>query len=232
MLRQPVINRHQILIAGADDSVVRTLVTRPAARGADFHRVPRAGEAARVAATFEFDVVVIRYPINDASVDSILERIRSPASRSRNAGVVLLAEDRRIDDARRYIGRGASRALSLDDPPPVWGNEVFELLDVARRVELHALVKVEHGGVSTSCRTEDVSTSGMLLRCARKLSIGSNLSFEISVPNDHSPIRGRATVARSTDPEREDVQGYGAAFESFEDTGRSRLRQLVQQSSN
>jgi hypothetical protein len=130
-----VIDRHQILIAGADDSVARTLVTRPAARGADFHRVPRAGDAARVATTFEFDVVVIGYPISDASVDSILEQIRSPASRSRNAGVVLLAEDRRIGDARRYIGRGASRAVSLDDPPPVWGSEVFELLDVARRAE-------------------------------------------------------------------------------------------------
>jgi hypothetical protein len=96
-----VIDRHQILIAGADDSVARTLVTTSAARRADFHRVPRAGEAARVAATFEFDVVVIGYPVSDASVDSILGQIRSPASLSRNAGVVLLAEDCRIDDARR-----------------------------------------------------------------------------------------------------------------------------------
>ena len=232
MLRQPVTDRHQILIAGADDSVARTLVTRPAARGADFHRVPRAGEAARVAATFEFDVVVIGYPVSDASVDSILGQIRSPASLSRNAGVVLLAEDRRIDDARRYVGRGANRALSLDDPPALWGSEVFELLDLAGRVELHAPVEIEHGGVTASCRTENVSASGMLLSCARELSIGSTLSFVISVPGDHSPIRGRAMVARSTDPEREGVQGYGASFESFEEAGRSRLLRLVQQPSN
>jgi len=221
-------DRHQILIAGADDSVARTLVTRLAARGADYHRVPRAGDAARVAATFEFDVIVIGYPIIDASVDSILKQIRSPASLSRYAGVVLVAEDRCIDDARRYIGRGASRALSLDDPPPVWGSEVFELLDVARRVEFLAPVEVELGGVAASCRTENVSASGMLLRCARELSIGSTLSFVISVPGDNSQIRGRATVARSTDPEREGVQGYGATFKSFEDAGRSRLRLLVQ----
>jgi len=228
MLRQPVMDRHQILIAGADDSVARTLVTRPAARGADFHRVPWAGDASRVAATFKFDVIVIGYPINDASVDSILEQIRSPASLSRYASVVLLAEDRCIDDVRRYLGRGANRALSLDDSSPVWGSEVFELLDVARRVELHAPVEVDHGGVTASCRTENLSASGMLIRCAQEFSIGSTLSFVISVPGDNSPIRGRATVARSTDPERQGVQGYGAAFESFEDAGRSRLRMLVQ----
>jgi hypothetical protein len=40
------------------------------------------------------------------------------------------------------------------------------------------------------------------------------------------------TVALSTDPEREGVQGYGASFESFEEAGRSRLLRLVQQPSN
>jgi len=65
-----------------------------------------------------------------------------------------------------------------------------------------------------------------------ELSIGSIVSFVIPVPGDRAPIRGRATVARSTDPGREGVQGYGVAFESFEDAGRSRLRLLVQQPCN
>jgi hypothetical protein len=220
-------NEHQILIAGVDDGVVRKLVAQLVALGADFHRAPRAGNLARAAVRFEFDVILIGYPVAEASLDTMLWEIRSPASLSRYAGVVLLAQDHQMDDARRYVGRGANRVLSLDDPTHNWRNTVFGLLDVSQRYRLEAPVVVEHGEVTASCRTENVSRSGMLLRCAAELPVGSTLSFVMSVPGEVEPIRGQAQVARATDLEREGLVGIGAAFESFERTGETRLRYVL-----
>jgi hypothetical protein len=223
--------RHQVLLAGVNNDLARRLVLQLTSFGVEFVRVPWAGPVAAVAARNEFNAVVIVYPDYPPTIDAILEEIRSSDSISRYAGIVLLGRGRQLKRARWYVGRGVNRAVSLEDPDEVWRDAVLDLLDVARRFQLRAPVEVTAelgaGSLNTSCRTENVSLSGMLLCCPREIPVGSTLRFALSVPGEDDPIRGEALVARSTNPQREGIDGIGASFLTFLEADQSRLRSVL-----
>jgi hypothetical protein len=77
------------------------------------------------------------------------------------------------------------------------------------------------------CHTENLSMSGMLVSCSNLLPVGSPLEFVLTIPGEEQPIRGRAKVARVTDPKREKVLGIGASFVEFSENHRTRLRSLL-----
>jgi hypothetical protein len=223
--------RHQVLLTGVNNDLARRFVLQLNSFGVEFVRVPWAGPVAAVAAQTELNSVVIVFPDHPPTLDVILEEIRSPNSLSRYASIVLMGRGRQLNRARRYVDRGANRVVSLDEPEEVWRDAVLGLLDVERRFQLKAPVEViadlRAGSVNTSCRTENVSISGMLLCCASKIPVGSTLRFAMSVPDEDEPIQGQALVARSTNPKREGIDGIGAEFVSFLDADRSRLRNLL-----
>jgi len=223
--------RHQVLLAGVHDDVARRLVLRLDAFGVDFQRVPWGEASSRFAVRSEFDAIVIGCPPGKPDIEEVLSQVRSPGSRSRYAGIVVLGRGGRLDKARKLVGRDVDRVESLDSPDESWRDAVLDLLGVARRFPLRAPVDVtaELGRkpVTATCRTENVSISGMLLCCSHRLPIGTTLRFSLEVSGDQLPIRGEARVARSTDRVREGIEGIGAAFVSFLEADASRLRNAL-----
>jgi hypothetical protein len=54
------------------------------------------------------------------------------------------------------------------------------------------------------------------------------VDFELAIPGEAVPIRGRARVARQTDPDRERILGVGASFLSFSGRDQERLHAALQ----
>ena len=63
----------------------------------------------------------------------------------------------------------------------------------------------------------------MLLRGFGHYPPGTTIDFEINIPGHSEPIRGSATIARTTNVENERFEGVGDRFDDFLGTDRSRL---------
>jgi hypothetical protein len=182
-----------------------------------------------------FDLVMVTYPISDVTLANLLEAIRRPESWCRNAGTLLLAPPDELDHAYEFVDKGANRAISLDWAPARIWQAVADLLHVAPRVSMRALIAIEvelAQGIARSLhQTQNVSLTGMLVKGTREYPPGTRLDFECTPPGDMTPIRGRAEVVRLTDPEREQINGFGARFLTLHGDGQARLEMLIQRNS-
>ena len=108
---------------------------------------------------------------------------------------------------------------------------ILELSSVAPRATLRAPTRVvlhlEQRPLRTFCQTENVSETGMLLRGFGHYPPGTTIDFEINIPGQSEPIRGRATIARTTNVSSEMMEGVGARFDDFRDGDRARLTEYL-----
>ncbi len=221
----------QILFSGLGHNDVHRLVSLLEAFEVDFHRVPWNQRLAGIVARSGFDVVVVGEPNPELSLEELLSALRRAGSASRHAGLVLYGSSEVAELGRQFLGHGVNRVVSKSDPDHEVQDSVLSLIDVPRRFHLRTPVHIsltrEMDTTTAYCHTENLSMSGMLVNCTQQPSVGALLEFALLFPEEESPIRGRARVARIADPRREKVMGVGAAFESFSHTDRSRLRSAL-----
>jgi hypothetical protein len=222
---------YQILLTGLGHSDVHRLVTLLESFDVDFHRIPWNGRLLAAVQRTAFDVVIAGHPGYEMTVDALVAAMRDSEAASRHVGLVLYTDPESTSDAHRLLGRGVNRVVSRTDPDRVIQESVLSLIDVPRRFQVRAPVEISsaanHSSEPAYCHTENLSMSGMLVNCMRPAPVGSLLDFALLFPEEERPIRGRARVARIADPRREKVLGLGAAFESFAQSDRSRLRNAL-----
>jgi hypothetical protein len=180
-----------------------------------------------------FDVVVIGFPGPITALRRFVQCIRSPGSASQRSGVMLLCEPRHIQAADTFVGIGVgiNRALTSNDIEDHLVPTIRELSSVAPRATLRAPTRVvlhlERRPLRTFCQTENISQSGMLLRGFGHYPPGTTIDFEINIPGQSDPIRGRATIARTTNVSLERMEGVGARFDDFREGDRARLTDFL-----
>jgi hypothetical protein len=180
-----------------------------------------------------FDVVVIGFPGPITALRRFVQCIRSPGSASQRSGVMLLCEPRHIQAADTFVGIGVgiNRALTSEEIEVRLVPTILELSSVAPRATLRAPTRVvlhlEKRPLRTFCQTENISESGMLLRGFGHYPPGTTIDFEINIPGQPDPIRGRATIARTTNVSLERMEGVGARFDDFRDGDRARLTDFL-----
>jgi hypothetical protein len=77
------------------------------------------------------------------------------------------------------------------------------------------------------CQTENVSTTGMLVRSNVGYPPGTRLGFEFLLLGDSRAVKGEAEVVRHTTIGREAVRGIGCRFVSFEGDGEKRFLEYM-----
>lgn len=176
--------------------------------------------ALELAAALPYDAVVVTVPLADLPLDEWLDRFRGEGAASRKAAVLLLAAPDHEEEARALLEKGANRVAAAGDPPERVQALISILLGVAPRVCLRAAsrlsVQLERGTTQVLCQTENISATGMLIRTDQQYPVGTLLSFELSLPGEQKPIRGKARVVRHTKPRREPVSGVAVAFAGFD----------------
>jgi len=108
---------------------------------------------------------------------------------------------------------------------------LFRLLEVPPRFAMRATsrlkVQLSWGTTQTICQTENISAHGMLIKTDHTYPIGTQMSFELTMPGDNAPVRGFAVVVRHTMEKRERVTGVAVRFSSFDGDDKKRFETLL-----
>jgi DNA-binding NarL/FixJ family response regulator len=221
----------RLLLLGAETPALQRVV--PMLLRSDFlvHRVDQPGEALRTLAESRFDLVIARYPLAELSLAGLVQSLRGTLSPSRGAGLLVLADPAHVGDIAAFLGRGVNRVVSVDGPSERLLTAVADLVGVAPRRLVRAVVELELWMRRETQRlltlTENVSVSGMLVRGGREFPVGAKISFELVLPGSLGPIHGEGEVVRHTQVGVERVDGIGVAFLSFAGDGDRRLAMFL-----
>ena len=208
-----------------------------AVRGSDIelHHQPWNDNTLEFVQGTRFDAIVIGFPGPIRELRRFVKCVRSPGSASEHAGVLLLAEPDHLPAATTFVGIGVgiNRAIAFSNLEQTFVPAINSLTTVAPRVPLRAPTRVlphlQQRPLRTFCQTENVSETGMLLRGFGHYPPGTTIEFEINIPGQSEPIRGSATIARTTNVDHERLEGVGAQFDTFLGTDRGRLTDYLNQ---
>ncbi len=192
---------------------------------------PTATSALEAIGFLPFDAIVAAFPLPDMPVERFLDAVRREGATCRKAGVVLVAGKDAVREAEHFMGRGANRVLSPDVLEEQLTHVLSRLCEVPPRVAVRGRLHLEVGFSPRAghviCHSENVSTTGMLIKSDRSYPIGTQLNFELTMPGDSTPVRGLAVVVRRTLEERESVSGFAVQFLSFNDEDKVRFHALL-----
>ncbi len=171
--------------------------------------------------------LIVSYPLPDLPMSVFLDAVRRRGSAWQSAALLLVTGAALRTDAEVYVGRGANRVVAIEEAGLVLGDLLERLLATAPRVAIKVPgrieVRVENYVRRVLCQTWNLSTSGMLLRGPHTYPPSTELGFELFLPGDIEPVRGRGRVVRQTLPPREPMPGIGVAFSSFSNGDENRL---------
>jgi len=174
---------------------------------------------------FPFAFVLSRFQSSSDQTAEFLAALRGWDSLCGECSVILLAPDSALEHARRHVGHGATRAISLErlerELPPAIA-ELGAVRDRSR-VRLTVRATLADGRRTELWQSEDLSVSGMLVRTRSALAPGAELDLSLQLPNEPRPVVVRAEVARHTQVGSERAAGLGLRFLSFRDDGQRRL---------
>jgi len=201
----------------------------------ELHHHPWDDNTLELVQNTRFDAIVIGFPGPIRELRRFVQCVRSPGSASQRSGIVLLAEPDHLRAAEAFVGIGVgiNRAIASSDLEQLLESAITGLTAVAPRVSVRAPTRVilhlEQRPLRTFCQTENISESGVLLRGFGHYPPGTTIDFEINIPGQSDPIRGSATIARTTNVEHERLEGVGARFNDFRGTDRVRLTAFLNQ---
>ena len=178
-----------------------------------------------------FEIIILTTNLEPRTLPEVVGEIRGTESASRYSSIIVLADPDQVDEARELKDRGVNQVMLVDDPPQMVRNQASTFLKVAPRSAVQVPIKL---GPSSGpavrellCQTENLSTSGMLVRTRRKPEIGSTIDFRINYSTSAGPISGRGETVRHVAADREGLEGVGIRFLSFENDGASRLQEYL-----
>jgi hypothetical protein len=223
----------QVVMTRTDDETFAKAKAAIDGRDIELALAPWDDNTLELVQTNHFDAIVIGFPGPITALRRFVQCIRSPGSACQRSGVILLSEPRHIQAAETFVGIGVgiNRAITTSDMFEQLVPAVQELSAVAPRATLRAPTRVvlhlERRPLRTFCQTENISESGMLLRGFGHYPPGTTIDFEINIPGQPDPIRGRATIARTTNVSAERMEGVGARFDDFREGDRIRLTDFL-----
>jgi len=226
-----VAKRSQILVTGLEGRLGERVAAELLRRGLGVHVARWEDAVLDLVERIPFAGVIAGYPLYGAGFGILLSAVRADALASRHAGLVAVAAAGRAEEVRRLVGHGVNRVVLDSESPSRIVETLSSLLVAAPRIRIHiparVMVKVENRSLQALYQTENVSASGMLVRGRSVRETGDRVAFQLVVPDEDEPIGGVAEIARTTDPDREGIEGFGARFVSFSGSGRERLSHFL-----
>jgi hypothetical protein len=222
---------NQVLVTGVAEELSQRVSELLRLRDIDVHRAPFDKTVLELVQTTPFDAVIVGYPVSEKALQIFLDSARADGAACRRAGLILVTEENRVDDAHRLVGKGANRVVLADRLDTALIEAIADLGRTAPRVSVRvpAQIKLFADGrqLRVMAQIENLSTSGMLLQGVTQFPVGTTFDFEILALGESRPICGTAEITRATDPKNETVKGVGVRFVSFIASDRLRLEAFV-----
>jgi DNA-binding NarL/FixJ family response regulator len=177
------------------------------------------------------ELVILGLEPKTMSLQQTIQAIRSQASASRMASLLVLAEPGHEDNARQLIGHGVNRVMLMVDSPKHVGLQVADLLDIAPRATLRLstrmLVELEDGFEEALGAVVNISAKGLLLETDADLEPGQHVIISIDIGPQLEPVAAKAEIVRKANREREGIEGIGAQFLSFAGDSQKQLETVL-----
>lgn len=216
-----------LLFVGLEFEVFERFSSARAFRDCRCDFISSGSHAAELLELLPYEGIVVAHPLPDIDTTAFLESIRRPGSGCRSAAVVLLAAGDGWDDAQGLVGSGANQVLTGQEPATALAEVLSRLFQVAPRVRARVVSRLSVPGPLGKrrllCQTVNLSASGMLIQTNQSCEPGTELEFELALPGEQGPVRGRARVVRQTRARRERVTGLGLQFSQLSQENRQRL---------
>jgi DNA-binding NarL/FixJ family response regulator len=194
-------------------------------------QVTSAEDAMKYAHSDRVDLIILGVGPDEMSLEEVVQIIRSDASASSKASILVLAKPGSEDEARQLIGQGVNRVMLTVDAPKLIALQVAELLEIPPRATLRLdtrmLVELDDGFEEELGAVVNVSAAGLLLETDADLEPGQHLVLSIDVGPEEEPVAAKAEVVRRSDPGREGIEGVGIRFLSFAGDSRKRLEAIL-----
>lgn len=224
-------NRQQVLLTGVTEDLSQTIKELLRSNDVDVHRAPFDRSVLELVQTTSFDAVIVGYPVSDKALNIFLDSARADGAACRRAGLILVTEAVRLEDAQRLVGKGANRVVLVDRLDTALIEAIADLGRAAPRISVRAPAQIklfaDGRPLRIMAQIENLSTSGMLLRGVTQFPVGTTFDFEILAQGESRPICGTAEITRATNPRYETVKGVGVRFVSFIGADRARLESLI-----
>ena len=217
-----------VLLIGLDDAGVGRVREALVPTGVAVATVADGRSALEMAPARRFSGLIVSYPLPDLPMSVFLDAVRRRGSAWQSTALLVVTGIALRADAEVYVGRGANRVVTIEEAGLVLADLLERLLATAPRVAIKVPGRIEVRADAyvrrVLCQTWNVSETGMLLRGPHTYPPATELRFELFMPGDVEPVRGRARVVRQTLPPREPMPGIGVAFSSFSNGDEARLR--------
>lgn len=204
-------------------------------RGAlSVQRMAHADEALELLVAEPIDGVVIGFPLSSIPFPAFLHGLRSPASRSRTANLLVAVERGQRGVLAPYLDEGGiDEVVSPDDDPLLVQHAVSDLLGVAPRAAVRLVLRVEarvgpnNGTASLLCTSVDLSLTGALIESEQLLPIGTMIFLRLFVPDRREPVDVQAQVVRHADPRFDRARGFAVRFVAIDSDGKRALEAFL-----
>ena len=174
-----------------------------------------------------YKMIILHLPSAGLEPRDVIYTLRHHSHPSSKAILVVLAPDDKIAEYKPYLAKGLSALFPLGAPAANLETAIAAILQVAPRVSTRVMVrltaKVNQQATKHLCQALNLSRSGMLVATNLNLPTGSDVTFELLLPNQPIPLTGEAKVARSIRGAGDHSTGLGLTFASFKLDGRARI---------
>ncbi len=176
------------------------------------------------------NLIVIREPVSELSLDDLLAEIRGPESLSSDAFVQVVTGPGRVEELAYLAGRGLSICSATD-----FGGLISTIsrviLGIAPRVDRRLMVeltlRLDGGSLSRFCQAVNVSATGMLIHTHDMIPVGETVDIVLSTPGCTQPVRMTAKVVRHTGGR--EVGGFAVEMTSFQGSSQVVWREYLRQ---
>jgi hypothetical protein len=179
-----------------------------------------------------FDLIVFEHPAAGSGIHEFLKALRWSGSPCHGAAIVILTPPDLLEEAEEMLVAGIGRILNLYAPDAFLARAIGETLDPDRRLPIKALVRIPGEDVglrgTLMIQTENLSVSGMMMRCDKPVPIGARFSFALELPGLTGPVQGSASVVRFAKSGSERITGFAARFLSFDGDGEERVQSFIE----
>ena len=232
MAKERDIGLPSVLLVGLDAESVERVREALVPTGVAATTVADGRSALEMAPSRRFSGLIVSYPLPDLPMSVFLDAVRRRGSAWQSTALLVVTGVALRADAEVYVGRGANRVVTIEEAGLVLADLLERLLATAPRVAIKVPGRIEVRADNhlrrVLCQTWNLSTTGMLLRGPHTYPPTTELGFELFMPGDVEPVRGRARVVRQTLPPREPMPGIGVSFSSFSNGDEARLRSHLQ----
>jgi len=190
------------------------------------HHVPLGKTALQIVQSRRPRLLIVALPLLDMRLDVFLKSLADKRPASSGPSIALLADEHLLPELELNLDE-QHRFLSAHLKPEELQRGILELIGdtprVAPRLMLRLEVQLGAGKLLRMCQTDNISESGMLVRCQDPIAVGSEVRLAVSLPKSTEPVQAKAEVVRQTDPNLESGQGLGLKFIEFEGQGKKAL---------